>query len=279
LIEKLKELQFRFILLILLFIVFNAGMFLLFQKYNLNNIFLFATVTVADLYLIITLITTRKDFLKKIYIIFSDIAKKYNALFFDDKVIDEGYYLLIENNDYDYYDGKYYTKGKNYKFSYVKTSKEVKEKDEEGNITTHEETVYEGTIYVCSFFHNTKNRYFLKPNTFHLSDILPITYDKNRIKLDYPKFEEIFDVYGNDQIEGRMIFNHNFMNNLIEIYHNVGKFKMIIQNNMCILSFPNISPIPLNILNFDKEKLIEAENFYIFFLNLHKYFDNKKLII
>jgi hypothetical protein len=254
-------------------------MFLLFEKYNLNNVYFFASVGIIDLILIINMIIIRKNFDNYLANIFRNIAKKYNAVYFPKRVIDKAYYSLIENTDYDNYDGWDYTKGENYEFSYVKTSKEVKEKDDDGNVTTHEKTVYSGTIYICEFFYNTKNSYLLTPNTFHLSDILPIFYDDERIKLDYPEFEQIFDVYGPDQIEGRIIFNHNFMDNLIEIYSILGPFKMLIQNNLCILSFPNISPIPVGIIDFNKEKLIEAENFYIFFLNLHKYFDDKNLII
>jgi hypothetical protein len=276
---ELKALKFRFILLLSLLIIFNIGMFFLFKKYNLDNIYFFLGVLAVDLFLIINIIITRKNFLNKIYNIFKDIAKKYNATYFPENVISESYYLLIEDSDYDYYRGKHYTKGENYEFSYVETSKEVKEKDEDGNITKHEETVYNGTIYKCEFFYKTKNNYLLTPNTFHLNEILPIFYDKERIKLDYPEFEKIFDVYGDDQIEGRMVFNHNFMDNLIKIYNDIGPFKMLIQNNTCILSFKNTSPVPINILTFNKEKLKEAENFYIYFLELHKYFDDKNLIV
>jgi hypothetical protein len=279
LIEELKHLKFKFFLLFLFFLIFNIAMFLLFEKYDLNNTYFFASVGIIDLFLIINLIRTRKNFNNYLENFFKKIAKKYNAKYFPKKVIDKAYYLLIEDKDYDNYKGWDYTKGENYEFSYVKTSKEIEKKDDDGNVERYEETVFSGTIYVCKFFYNTENRYLLTPNTFHLSDILPIFYDDERIKLDYPKFEQIFDVYGNDQIEGRMIFNHNFMNNLIEIYNNIGSFKMVIQNNICILSFSNISPIPVGIIDFNKENLIKAENFYIYFLELHKYFDDKNLII
>ncbi|GAX87465.1 hypothetical protein LNAT_P0761 [Lebetimonas natsushimae] len=278
-IEELKLLKFRFFLFFSFFIIFNFAMFLIFEKYNLNNIFFFMVIGIIDLFLIINIIIIRKNFDEFLDYIFKNIAKKHKAVYFPKKVIDKAYYSLIENTDYDKYDGWDYTKGENYEFSYVETTKEIEEKDDDGNIKKTEKTVFSGTIYVCKFFYNAKNRYLLTPNTFHLSDILPIFYDDERIKLDYPEFEQIFDVYGPDQIEGRMIFNHNFMDNLIKIYNDIGPFKMFIQNNLCILSFANISPKPVNILDFNKKNLIKAENFYIYFLELHKYFDNKNLII
>jgi len=79
---------------------------------------------------------------------------------------------------------------------------------------------------VCKFF----NIYYLESYSFHLSNILPIIFDKTRIKHNYPDYEKIFDAYGSDQIKGRMIFNHNFMNNLIKIYKILGNFKMMIKN-------------------------------------------------
>jgi len=279
LIERLKELKYKYLLLLLFLIIINSGAYLLYKNYNLNNTYFFIILGSIDIILIFQIIYTRKIFMKNIHNIIKEIASKYNSDYFPDKVISEYYYLQIEDDDYDYYEGSDYTKGENFEFSYVKTTKEEEYEDDEGNTYTETKTVYEGTIYWCEFFYKTENIYYLEPSSFHLSDILPIGFDKTRIKLDYPDFEKIFDVYGSDQIEGRMIFNHNFMNNLIKIYKVLGSFKMIIKNDKCILSFENTSPIPVSLITFNKQNLLYAEKIYIFFLEMHKFFDDKKLIV
>jgi len=278
LIEKLRELKNKYLLLLLFFIIINIAAYLLYIKYDFENFFFFIVGSI-DIVLIVMIIYIKRVFILNIQNIIKKIAPKYNAKYFPNKVINEYYYLQIEDDDYDYFSGSDYTIGENFEFSYVKTTKEKEYKDEKGYTYTKKVIVYEGIIYRCKFFYNAKNTYYLKPNSFHLNDFLPIVFDKTRIKLDYPDFEKIFDIYGSDQIEGRMIFNHNFMNNLIEIYRFLGSFKMVIKNDECILSFPYTYLLLDSPITFNKKNLLELKKKYIFFLTMHKFFDDKKLII
>jgi hypothetical protein len=278
--EKLKQYKIFFYIMLVVTIIFNLGMFLIYKKYHLNNSNIcFFSWIIGNIIFGFIFFNIRKNFIEIISNLFKEIARENNVEYFPDKAIDPSYYLQIESGMYDKYSGKDYTKGNNFEFSYVHTTREREKKDENGNIVTTEEDVFEGTIYKSDFFYNSKKRYLVKPNSLHLDDFLAIDTEKDRIKLDNPEFEKKFDVYGEDQIEGRMIFNHNFMENLIKIYDMIGDFKMVIKDGVCIISIKNKSPIPIGITNFNEENLEKVKVFYINLINMHQLLDDKNLII
>ena len=176
---------------------------------------------------------------------------------------------ILINEDYDNFYGSDLVIGDGFRFSYIKLTREeeyttTNDKGEE-ETETRTVTVFDGIFYVGKFFKEIKGAYLVEKNSFHLSDILPITVDKERIKLDMPEFEKVFDVYGSDQIEGRYIFDFTFMKKLLEIYKVVKFNKMSIINEYYFMTFPGLSidvPLFKNL-----EKSIEYDLNEILFLS------------
>jgi len=159
----------------------------------------------------------------------------------DESIIDESNLI---SEDYDDFYGRDLIIGNVFKFSYVKLTREEEytttndEGEEERKTRTV--TVFDGIFYVSRFPKKIKGTYLLERSSFHLSDILPITVEKDRIKLDMPEFEKVFDVYGSDQIEGRYIFDFTFMQKLLGIYEIVKFNKMSIKNGFYFITFPGL---------------------------------------
>ncbi len=170
--------------------------------------------------------------------------------------------LITENyDDYKSYD---LIKGNGFMFSYLNLTKEEKKTvtDEKGKSITYTQTVtlFEGIFFVGKWPEKTKGFYLLKENEFHLSDIMPIFTDKERIKLDMPDFEKVFDVYGSDQIEGRYIFDFTFMQNILTLYKRLRFSKLAIKNGLFFILFPGIS---INIPLFKNVKKSISENLHL----------------
>ncbi len=150
---------------------------------------------------------------------------------------------LIEE-EYDDVGGGDFVRGENFIFSYLYLTREEEytTTDDDGNTKTETETVtvFDGMFFVGAFPKKVNGFYIVKKNTIHLSDILPIFTEKNRIKLDMPEFEKVFDVYGSDQIEGRYIFDFTFMQNLLEVYKFILLDKFSIKNGKYFITFPGL---------------------------------------
>ena len=148
------------------------------------------------------------------------------------------------NEDYDDFYGSDLVRGDNFIFSYLNLTREEEytTTNDEGETETESVTVtvFDGIFFSGIFPKEIKGFYLVKKNSIHLSDILPIFVEKNRIKLDMPKFEKIFDVYGSNQIEGRYIFDFTFMQNLIKVYNLIPFDKFSINKDRYFIIFPNL---------------------------------------
>lgn len=67
-----------------------------------------------------------------------------------------------------------------------------------------------------------------KTKTIIKEDTIKIGDNKNRVKLEDPEFEKIYDVYSSDQVEARYLITTAFMNRMVELRK---------KNNKIILSF------------------------------------------
>jgi len=124
--------------------------------------------------------------------------------------------------DYDDYESKSLIIGNNFKLAYVKFTKEEEVTDKDGNVDTYTKTEFSGFLVIAKHSRFVNSNVLLKPSGFHLSDIVPITYDKRRVKMDNPEFENIFDVYCDDQVEARYLLDHSYMELLIKLYKDMG---------------------------------------------------------
>ena len=163
------------------------------------------------------------------------------------------------DEEYDDFDGGDFVRGDNFIFSYLYLTREEEytttNDDGEMETETRTVTVFDGIFFVGAFPKKIKGHYFVKKNSIHLSDILPIFTDKDRIKLDMPEFEKVFDVYGSDQIEGRYIFDFTFMRNLLNLYNFLSFAKMSIIRDKYYIAFPGLKF--KNSLLSDMKKCIE----------------------
>ena len=199
------------------------------------------------------------------------LLKKYGLEYEPYSSIDQSFIAKSDliDEDYDDFEGSDLIIGDEFRFSYVKLTREEEYTTTndrgESETRTRTVTVFDGIFYMGTFPQKIKGTYLVEKNTFHLSDILPITVEKNRIKLDMPEFEKVFDVYGSDQIEGRYIFDFTFMQKLLDIYKVVKFNKMSIKEGFYFMTFPGLDievPLFKNI-----EESIERDLNLILFLS------------
>lgn len=66
-------------------------------------------------------------------------------------------------------------------------------------------TVFQGLVVQCAYPHALTGEYSLRPNGIGLGDLFSSLTGTERIKLESPAFEDQFDFYGTDQVEGRTL--------------------------------------------------------------------------
>ena len=167
------------------------------------------------------------------YNILNPILSEYGLKYYHDRGFSEDEALKSGLFDFDYDD--FYSSdliiGDDLKMSYVKFISLETYKDDRGDIHEKEVEEFGGFLIVIKNETSVMTDVFIKPNSFHLSDLLPIFYDKTRIKMDNPEFEKIFDVYGNDQIKARYVLNHTVMEKLINLHKTAGIDKIRFVND------------------------------------------------
>ncbi len=75
----------------------------------------------------------------------------------------------------------------------------------------HIQTIFQGILIRINCIRDIKNSIIIKRN---LADLLN---NKNRVILEDPEFEKLFDVYSNDQVEARYILTTSFMQRLKDL--------------------------------------------------------------
>ncbi|GAB6074418.1 DUF3137 domain-containing protein [Nautilia lithotrophica] len=131
---------------------------------------------------------------------------------------DEALSSNLFNFEYDDYDSHSLVVGKDFRLAYVEFTKEEEDEDSEGNIEIRTVTKFAGFLIFLKHNRFVRDYVLIEPSSFHLSDFLPVTYDKYRVKMDNPEFEKLFDVYSADQVEARYLLDHNYMELLIKLY-------------------------------------------------------------
>jgi len=153
--------------------------------------------------------------------ILKPLLKSNDLYFFPEEGFSEDVALSSNLFDFEYddYDSHSLVVGRDFRLAYVEFTKEEEEEDSKGNSYTTTVTKFAGFLIVLKHKRMVKNYVIIRPSSFHLSDILPVTYDKTRIKMDNPEFEKIFDVYSEDQVEARYLLDHSYMELLIQLYN------------------------------------------------------------
>ncbi len=177
------------------------------------------------------------------------IVKKAATHFFEG-ISYEPYYGLSEsefcnielfNTTPDRYSSEDLFKGKKEKTTYnfsevhAEYKTETRHTDKNGNTTTttNWHTIFRGVIFSADCNKNFSNTVLVK------RDSLKIFGNSSRVKMEDPLFEELFDVYSNDDIEARYLITPAFMEQFIAIDKQLGGGIMAaFHNNEIIITIP-----------------------------------------
>lgn len=113
--------------------------------------------------------------------------------------------------------------GINFEFCEIKTEKIEKRINRDGESEAIKKVVLFHGIFFVADFNKTVDGYvkILPKPPFSLKKIVPewlLPTDSTRVKVGYPEFEEIFEVYGSSQIDTRYILNYAMMERLLGLY-------------------------------------------------------------
>ena len=251
---------------------FNAAILIVLMSTILTFVFVFSdsdsgffiTVIWATTIILVGILSVSytKEFKKKIV---TPLLESRNLKYFPDKMINED--LIKESKllaSYDEIHGSDLVQGDGFSFCQIITEERDKDRDEDGKTETH--VMFNGIFYMCELPVSVSGAYMVVKSFVDFSKIFPIT-SKNRIKLDYEPFEKIFDVYGNDQIEGRYLFNLTFMQKLVEVYNEFEFEKLCICHGRLYAIFPNreLIEVPFLIGGLNDEKIEKIKD-KVFFL-------------
>ena len=230
-------------------------------KYPFENILLAFVVPVFVLFIGMFLISFFLDSYRREYyeLILKPVLEKYGINYEPDMGLSENIVVLSGLiPHYDIYTSKDYIEGENFLSAYVILKNEYIEEEENGTTRKEQRVVWEGTIMVYFSERVVNNPFIIKMATPHLSDFLPFIIDKNRIKLDDPEFEKVFDVIGGDSIEVRKFLTHDVMRKLVQLKREQDFTAMSFVYDYRFVSLVNFSAIRYpNILRKVKEKTID----------------------
>ncbi|WP_457560076.1 DUF3137 domain-containing protein [Caminibacter sp.] len=238
-----KELNRFFSLLFLLAVVEIAVYFL--NKNIWQNGYVYIAQAVIGFFALGYIFSIRTNFKETFKeLIFKTYQEDFGYEYNPDKFISESEFNLSGFfGDYDNYMGEDLIENDKYRFSYLNVTKEEEYEDSDGNTQTREVTVFEGYFYILKIEHSFKEPLLITKNSFHLSDILPIFVDKERVKLDYPEFEKYFDVYCDDKIEANKYLNHNRMQKMIDNIDFLKKIEKILIFKKILFTYINSSNV------------------------------------
>lgn len=93
--------------------------------------------------------------------------------------------------------------------------------------TKQEDTTFYGLCVVLTFNKNFDRRIVALPKGEYLGSLEALSDEGlERVKLEDPRFESVFDLYGNDQVEARYIFTPTFMERLVALQSEFGDSKL-----------------------------------------------------
>jgi uncharacterized protein YbcI len=106
-------------------------------------------------------------------------------------------------------------------------------------------TVFQGVVIILEFNKNFSGRTIVKKETgmignFSIKNLSNILRSLEKVSLEDPEFENMFEVYSSDQIEARHLLTTSFMERLkgLEIFFNAQKVEASFYENNLFLIFP-----------------------------------------
>lgn len=184
---------------------------------------------------------------------------------------------------YDSIDGSDLIFGDDFVFSHIMATEH--EEDDDGHTKTT--VIFDGLFYKCKLPKNMNinGNYFVNKTLINLDGLFPPIFNHRRIRLDHREFEYLFNVRGDDHIEGRYIFDHNFMEKLLSVYDKYEFDGISIVNGYLYIAFPGIKlvEVPLGFSDLYDEKIEESKNRILYFASLrdylfHKYVEFEKIL-
>ncbi len=135
----------------------------------------------------------------------------------------------------------------NFQFSDVVAKYETTDNDGKRTVRTD----FEGVLLICDFNKAFNGEYVLtsdfRDSTWLGRFFDTVVHESNEIKLENPEFEQLFDLRGSDQVEGRYIFSHSMMDRVIKLQKEFGNIKMAFKNNQVYIALSR----HFDILNHD----------------------------
>jgi len=241
--NEINEIRRAYIIWFFIIIIL-AGVGIYLSKIYLPEYFLLSTLGILIIgYLLLAgiIASYKEDYYEKVL---KPTLEKYGIEYLPDFGLNESIARasgLLPS--YDIYKSEDYIRGTSFEAAKI-TLKVIEEtRDSEGNIQRREKTVFNGTLLVYFSDKEIIEPFIITSSTFHLSDLFPFFVDKNRQKMDDPKFEEYFDIYGGDDIEVRKILTHDIMKKLIELKEETKFSKISFIDTLRFVSFNKMSPI------------------------------------
>lgn len=99
-----------------------------------------------------------------------------------------------------------------FRFSEVHAEERYTTTDSDGNTQVKYRTIFKGIFLVADF-----NKH-LNAKTFVYTSGWKWSFKYKRVKLENPEFEEIFNVYGSDQIEARYVLTPKIMERMVMLH-------------------------------------------------------------
>lgn len=93
--------------------------------------------------------------------------------------------------------------------------------------TKHEDIAFHGLCVMLTFNKHFDHRIVALPKGEYLGGLASFSDEKlERVRLEDPRFESIFDLYGSDQVEARYIFTPTFMERLVALQSELGSSEL-----------------------------------------------------
>ncbi len=97
----------------------------------------------------------------------------------------------------------------------------------------HVRTIFKGIFIVVPCLKKYESSTIIKANSIKIGN------NKNRIKLEDPEFEKIYDVYSDDQIEARYLITPSLMERLVQLNNKGKKIILSFENGNINIGIPS----------------------------------------
>ncbi|MGC8555277.1 MAG: DUF3137 domain-containing protein [Candidatus Acidulodesulfobacterium sp.] len=133
------------------------------------------------------------------------------------------------------------------KFSYLYTYYEEESEDSDGHKTTHRYTIFDGLFFIADFNKKFSGEVYLFPHGFRFFSPRKGT---NKILLENPEFNSIFDVYGSDPVVSMYAISTSLMDRLLNFKKKTNsKINMSLINSTLYLAVSGYKPFKVPIFD------------------------------